>query len=202
MLRENLDIVLRDLLISTDTNIEMMYAPHQNIGSKNILSRSEPVKPRVKRLGRKKILDHDELGHGKDRVNNKVDAIVKAKHLYESCINYDIIKIRGHQPLEKLLDELGGWPIIRPGWNDSGFDWVELMAKLRLYNNDILISEWVGPDMINSNEFVLHLDQTSLGNVEGELILCTLWKLEVMMVCFYQVCLREITSCNPQIRYI
>lgn len=165
MLRENLDIVLRDLLISNDA-IEKVYTPLQSIGSDNILLRSEPVKSRVKR-GRKKILaasDYEELGHG-DRVNNNVDAITKAKYLYESCMNYEIIENKGHQPLEKLLDELGGWPIITPGWNDSRFDWVELMAKLRLYNNDILISEWVGPDMINSNEFVLHLDQTSLGNL-------------------------------------
>lgn len=93
------------------------------------------------------------------------DAALKARFLFKSCMNYEILEKRGHQPLLDLLDLLGGWPILNPKWNDSGFDWLELMAKLRLYNNDILISEWVGPDIKNSDEFVIQFDQTSLGNI-------------------------------------
>lgn len=43
------------------------------------------------------------------------------------------------------------------------FDFIGLIAELRLYNNDILISEWIGPDIKNSNEYVIQIDQTSLG---------------------------------------
>lgn len=92
------------------------------------------------------------------------DATLKARFLFKSCMNYDILHKRGHQPLLDLLDLLGGWPILKPDWNDTNFDWLELMAKLRLYNNDILLSEWVGPDIKNSDEFVIQFDQTSLGN--------------------------------------
>ncbi|CAH2037158.1 unnamed protein product, partial [Iphiclides podalirius] len=85
----------------------------------------------------------------------KVESVYPGQHLD--------IKKRGHQPLLDLLDLLGGWPILNPDWNDSKFNWLELMAKLRVYNNDILISEWVGPDIKNSDEFVIQFDQTSLG---------------------------------------
>ncbi|XP_028169765.1 neprilysin-4-like [Ostrinia furnacalis] len=91
------------------------------------------------------------------------DATLKARFLFKSCMNYEILQKRGHQPLLDLLDLLGGWPILNRNWNSSNFDWLELMAKLRLYNNDILISEWVGPDIKNSDEFVIQFDQTSLG---------------------------------------
>lgn len=92
------------------------------------------------------------------------DAALKARYLFKSCMNYEILDKRGHQPLLDLLHLLGGWPILDPKWNESNFNWLELMANLRLYNNDILISEWVGPDIKNSDEFVIQFDQTSLGN--------------------------------------
>lgn len=91
------------------------------------------------------------------------DATLKARFLFKSCMNYSILQRRGHQPLLDLLSILGGWPILDKNWNSSNFDWLGLMASLRLYNNDILISEWVGPDIKNSDEFVIQFDQTSLG---------------------------------------
>lgn len=69
------------------------------------------------------------------------------------------------QPLIALLDELGGWPILRSNWNSSKFDWLLLAARLRLYNNDVLISEWVGPDIKNSNKYVIQVIHTNyIGN--------------------------------------
>ncbi|XP_061713073.1 LOW QUALITY PROTEIN: neprilysin-4-like [Cydia pomonella] len=91
------------------------------------------------------------------------DAALKAKFLFKSCMNYEILQKRGHQPLLDLLNLFGGWPILDPAWLPLHFNWLEVMAKLRLYNNDILISEWVGPDIKNSDEYVIQFDQTSLG---------------------------------------
>ncbi|KAF2882292.1 hypothetical protein ILUMI_23857, partial [Ignelater luminosus] len=95
--------------------------------------------------------------------NNPEDAIIKVKNFYKSCMNEELIGQRGEKPLLKLLKQLGGWPIIDLNWNEAEFDWIWLMAQLRLYNNDILISELVGPDIRNANEYIIQIDQTTLG---------------------------------------
>ncbi|XP_018913076.2 neprilysin-4 isoform X1 [Bemisia tabaci] len=94
---------------------------------------------------------------------DEAESHLKAKNLYSSCINYEVLAERAEKPLIDLLDKLGGWPILRPGWDASSFDWIAQMAQLRSYNNDILISEWVGPDIKNSDEYIIQFDQTSLG---------------------------------------
>ncbi|XP_047995531.1 neprilysin-4-like [Leguminivora glycinivorella] len=99
----------------------------------------------------------------KDDFTKTDDAALKAKFLFKSCMNYEILQKRGHQPLLDLLNLFGGWPILDSIWLPLSFDWLDVMAKLRLYNNDILISEWVGPDIKNSDEYVIQFDQTSLG---------------------------------------
>lgn len=69
----------------------------------------------------------------------------------------EILERRSERPLLELLDSLGGWPILRRDWNADRFDWILLMARLRLYNNDILIAEWVGPDIKNSGQYVIQV---------------------------------------------
>ncbi|CAB0043428.1 unnamed protein product [Trichogramma brassicae] len=90
-------------------------------------------------------------------------AVTKAKYFYRSCMNYEVLERRMERPLLLLLDELGGWPMLRPEWEPDKFDWLLLVARLRLYNNDVLISEWIGPDIKNSDQYVIQLDQTTLG---------------------------------------
>ncbi|XP_045497188.1 neprilysin-4-like [Colias croceus] len=122
-----------------------------------------------KRVKRRQGID-DVISHIK-RIPQKPDSIdpahgdatLKARYLFKSCMNHEILKQRAQQPLLDLLDLFGGWPILKPDWTPGAFDWLELMAKLRLFNNDILISEWVGPDIKNSDEYVIQFDQTSLG---------------------------------------
>ena len=74
----------------------------------------------------------------------------------------EILEQRMERPLIQLLDELGGWPILRPDWDPEKFDWLLLVAQLRLYNNDILISEWVAPDIKNSEQYVIQVRSRSL----------------------------------------
>lgn len=131
---------------------------------KPITHRQSSVSSPVTKLTTEK--SPSETKPGIDLINQdpaKGDAALKARFLFKSCMNYEILEKRGHQPLLDLLNLLGGWPILDPKWKDEEFNWIELMAKLRLYNNDILISEWVGPDIKNSDEFVIQFDQTSLG---------------------------------------
>ncbi|XP_031625441.1 neprilysin-4-like [Contarinia nasturtii] len=93
-----------------------------------------------------------------------VSAEKKAKNLYKSCMNSEILEQRQLTPLYALLETLGGWPVLDGDkWDASKFNWLELAAKLRLYNNDVFIMQWVGPDIKNSNENVIQFDQNSLG---------------------------------------
>ncbi|CAH2106177.1 unnamed protein product [Euphydryas editha] len=141
---------------------------YEEKSSLSTLHNDMKVSKPLKRVKRKEIIDELFSIHGNthkrisdDPANG--DAALKARFLFKSCMNHEILHARGHQPLLDLLDILGGWPILKLNWNSRKFDWLELMAKLRLYNNDVLISEWVGPDIKNSDEFVIQFDQTSLG---------------------------------------
>ncbi|XP_004523569.1 neprilysin-4 isoform X1 [Ceratitis capitata] len=103
-----------------------------------------------------------EDGNSSEYIDSN-EAPIKAKYLYQSCINTKLLGKRGIKPLLKLIDSLGGWPVLNPSWNPQHFDWLNLTAQLRRYNNDILIVEWVGPDIKNSDENIIQFDQTSLG---------------------------------------
>lgn len=72
----------------------------------------------------------------------------------------DLLRQRGEKPLLKLLEDLGGWPVLDSDWDESQFDVIALMGQLRLFNNDVLISEWVGPDIKNSDEYVIQVIET------------------------------------------
>lgn len=90
------------------------------------------------------------------------DATLKAKRFYMSCINETVIDERDLKPAFDLLQELGGWPVIGM-WQEDTFDLIELLATLRLYNNKILVDQWVGPDDKNSDVNIIQLDQPELG---------------------------------------
>ncbi|XP_068156294.1 neprilysin-4 isoform X2 [Drosophila tropicalis] len=91
------------------------------------------------------------------------DAQVKAKNLYKSCVNSQLLASRGLEPLHTLIRQLGGWPVLDRDWNPENFNWQHLAATLRRYNNDILIVQWVGADIKNSEENIIQFDQTGLG---------------------------------------
>lgn len=147
ILRENLDAMLRNLLSEED--LEEQEDLSVNV-EKNTLSTSKGDKSRTNQRRNKPMV------HSKNPVT-------KSKYLYRSCVNEDLINRRGEKPLLKLLKQFGGWPIIDQEWDETRFDWLYLVAQLRLYNNDVLISEWVGPDIKNSDEYIIQFDQTSLG---------------------------------------
>lgn len=72
----------------------------------------------------------------------------------------ETLQKRGVTPLLELLVDLGRWPIIDEEWDETQFDVVWLMGQLKLFNNDILITEWVGPDIQNSDEYIIQVIRT------------------------------------------
>lgn len=44
-------------------------------------------------------------------------------------------------------------------WSPSGnLHWIDVMSRLRLFNNDILVSMWVGPDGKNSESHIVQVN--------------------------------------------
>ncbi|KAK7093251.1 neprilysin-1-like [Littorina saxatilis] len=92
------------------------------------------------------------------------EATMKAKYLYASCLNETAIDEQGLAPIEELLAELGGWPVVLgAGWKGEKVDVMDLMVQLRHYNNKILIEQWVSADDKNSGVNIIQLDQPDLG---------------------------------------
>lgn len=139
ILRESLDEALKNLLMSDE---------------KEELGKTKPKHNKKTRSQQKR--------RNANRHRRK-NAELKAKNLFKSCMNYEIIEKRGIQPLLELLDTFGGWPLLNDTWDEKKFDWLQLTATLRKYNNDILILQWIGPDIQNSNQNVIQFDQTTLG---------------------------------------
>ncbi|XP_037944702.1 neprilysin-4 isoform X2 [Teleopsis dalmanni] len=131
----------RQLLISG--NKQKSIATLVNVNSISALNPLQPIKPKTE--------------------DNSNTAQLKAKYLYRSCINSRLLNKRGIEPLITLINKLGGWPVLDPNWDGSHFDWLNLTAQLRRYNNDIMLVQWVGPDIKNSDENIIQFDQTSLG---------------------------------------
>lgn len=173
ILRESLDNVIEELLtsiVSTNTPPADDTTPSSLDDVPNVLG-NEPRETdlRKKILQRRSVLERVLLRYRRDVSSHRdkpikiSDAERKAKNLYESCMNYELLEKRGVTPLLDLLESWGGWPALDPNWDAENFNWLNLTAKLRLYNNDIFIVQWVGPDIKNSDENVIQFDQTSLG---------------------------------------
>uniref|UniRef100_A0A182XVN2 Uncharacterized protein n=1 Tax=Anopheles stephensi TaxID=30069 RepID=A0A182XVN2_ANOST len=146
-----------DLLQDTITAAEKLHRVRkrgradQNRSRRAVQNKLIIRSAQVKRVRKRELLIND-------------DAEMKARHLFVSCMNYALIEQRGLEPLRTLLHSLGGWPVLEPDtWDEANFDWLNLTAALRRYNNDVLIVEWVGPDIKNSDENIVQFDQTSLG---------------------------------------
>uniref|UniRef100_A0A8B9J6V1 Membrane metallo-endopeptidase-like 1 n=1 Tax=Astyanax mexicanus TaxID=7994 RepID=A0A8B9J6V1_ASTMX len=95
-------------------------------------------------------------------------AFKKAKMLYRSCMNESVIEQRDSQPLLKLIDSIGDWPVASEDWNstagteDTRLD--ETLATLNAhYNKKVLLEMFVWPDDRDSSRHIIHIDQPSLG---------------------------------------
>ncbi|XP_012943220.1 neprilysin [Aplysia californica] len=88
----------------------------------------------------------------------------KAKDLYKSCLNTDLINEKGDTALKELIvNELGGWPLITLGWDPMTFDLVNAIITHNKYNSYPLLSVYTGIDNKNSSQRILKMEQTDFG---------------------------------------
>ncbi|XP_049801090.1 neprilysin-2-like isoform X2 [Schistocerca nitens] len=90
-----------------------------------------------------------------------------ARNLHTACTNKKRIESRGLEPLQRVLkDELGGWPAVEgDSWDETSFDWLHSIYRFRRagFSIDYFIKFQVKPDVRNSTQHYMHLDQASLG---------------------------------------
>lgn len=80
-----------------------------------------------------------------------------------------LIDLQGLEPIKSLLRELGGWPVVMGNeWKEEDVDLIDLIVKLRLYNNKILIDQWVSADDKNSKVNIIQVNELSYCVVFGQ----------------------------------
>ena len=65
---------------------------------------------------------------------------------------------RGLQPLEEILKEFGGWPVVvGDNWDESSFEWIEILYKFNRfgYSINFLMSFYVTVDQKNSTARII-----------------------------------------------
>lgn len=156
MLREILDIELNSLL--SDSKVT------DTIDIKSNAETNSTELPPTESLDSPNSIENNIIKRSRIAQKPQENAEQKAKFLYQSCMNSEILERRKLEPLYSLLEQLGGWPVLDGDkWDASKFNWILLSAKLRLYNNDVFLMQWVGPDIKNSELNVIQFDQNSLG---------------------------------------
>ncbi|CAH1396574.1 unnamed protein product [Nezara viridula] len=92
-------------------------------------------------------------------------ATKKAKLFYRTCMDIKQIRKVGDKPLRDALDRFGGWPVVvGANWTPPSTSLEHLLGMLRgLYNEVVIIEQWVGPDDKNSSANIVQLDQMNLG---------------------------------------
>ncbi|CAG2109644.1 unnamed protein product [Medioppia subpectinata] len=94
---------------------------------------------------------------------------------YNSCLNEDLIGELDIKPLTKIVDELGGWPVVGwpvSKWPQEGhrFNWINtyvMMRKIGLITNS-LISIRVEKDVRNGSRFIAQIAGPEFGlNIEN-----------------------------------
>lgn len=88
-------------------------------------------------------------------------AVINARILYHSCINEQKIEDEGINTILSLIDkDFGGWPITQgSSWNNSTFDLLSLLLKLREYNNNIIFAVGTSVDEKNSAKYDIEVNE-------------------------------------------
>lgn len=109
-----------------------------------------------------------------EKVNpNHSAPINMVKIFYKACMNTTLIEARGLVPMITIMDQLGGWPVVKgDGWDmESEWSWTCAVAKLRKLglNTDQIISFSIKDDKKDPKARMIYIDQAKL-NLGPDLI--------------------------------
>lgn len=90
-----------------------------------------------------------------------------AKDLFKACMNKTLIEERGVKALQDILENLGGWPVLKADkWDEkSEWSWIQSVKDFRKagYSMDYIFDFSVGIDLKNSEARTIDIDQASTG---------------------------------------
>ncbi|KTF87990.1 hypothetical protein cypCar_00013003 [Cyprinus carpio] len=94
------------------------------------------------------------------------EAFKKAKTLYSSCMNEILIEQRDSQPLLRLIDSIGDWPVASEVWNgtaEQAWSLEDTLAVLNArYNKKAVLEMFVWPDDRDSRRYIIHVREAYL----------------------------------------
>ncbi|KAJ6635281.1 Neprilysin-2 [Pseudolycoriella hygida] len=90
-----------------------------------------------------------------------------AKDLYKACNNLSLIEEIGTKPYLKIVEELGGWPVVvGDEWNTNlQWTWVDTVKKFSKigFETNQIFDFAISIDLKNSSRRIVDIDQSSFG---------------------------------------
>ncbi|XP_014250818.1 neprilysin-2 isoform X2 [Cimex lectularius] len=96
----------------------------------------------------------------------EIQPIYDAKSLYQLCMNETKIEMYGTEPVLKLFEQLGGWPVLDENWDrDGSWNWRDTIYKFRAhgFSVDYFFDFSIGSDLKNTSYRIITFDQPPLG---------------------------------------
>ncbi|XP_022243183.1 neprilysin-11-like [Limulus polyphemus] len=85
-------------------------------------------------------------------------AVTQMKKMYTSCLKMDDNIIHGAATLRKMLNDVGGWPLLSTNWAGDVYNWVHPIAwMIRQLGIVPFISFTIAPDFRNTSTNVIYL---------------------------------------------
>ncbi|GFT57617.1 endothelin-converting enzyme homolog [Nephila pilipes] len=100
----------------------------------------------------------------------------KTQKFYKACMDGGTRDEEGSKVLSEDLKKFGGWPLLEETWNDSNFNWTDLLIQFfeNGYPIDMLLSITIEVDIKNTSAALISVNQPTLGLRErGYFILTT-----------------------------
>uniref|UniRef100_A0A0C9S1Y3 Ece1_4 protein n=1 Tax=Fopius arisanus TaxID=64838 RepID=A0A0C9S1Y3_9HYME len=109
------------------------------------------------------------------RANSETDieAIRKARKVYQACMNKDAIEAAGAKPVIKLVNDNGGWPLVMKSdeWKAKNLTWQQIHSRfLKTLGVEALFAIQMPPDVKNSSITRLVVSEPNLVLKKKELV--------------------------------
>ncbi|KAJ8664260.1 hypothetical protein QAD02_005922 [Eretmocerus hayati] len=110
---------------------------------------------------------HEQIRHViENKIENKSPQFLrKLSSYYKTCMDEERVERNSEKEFRKMLTKLGGWPVLQSSWNESNFDWKNMIYRLRDagLQFDQFINIYYENDLKNNSRSTIHLDGVNLG---------------------------------------